>query len=204
MSGIEPQTLVAGTAQTRPSTRDRIVAAGFRLFLRHGFDGTGLSLILAATGLSKGAFYHYFPTKEALYREVIDNVFLKPVRNFDFDGFDAQSLKQSRSVLEAAYTELPGAVDAAGIDMARYFALFFEAFSRLEDFRTEMRSYYALLLKSLARRSYENHEIFPRIAENHALNVIAALEGKLFLSAVFGPEGAGPLISQSERAERKT
>ena len=50
----------ATEALPQPSTRDRIVAASFQLFLLHGFDGTGLSMILGATGLSKGAFYHYF------------------------------------------------------------------------------------------------------------------------------------------------
>ena len=178
-----------------PSTRDRIVAASFQLFLQHGFDGTGLSQILKATDLSKGAFYHYFASKDALYREVIENFFLKPVRNFDFDAFDTQGLRESRDVLSGAYTQLPGAVEAAGIDMARYFALFFEAFSRLEDFREEMRSYYARLLKSLAQRTYDQHEIFPKVAENHAINLVASFEGRLFLSAVFGTEGAGKLVA---------
>lgn len=196
MTEVAPDTAARETANgARPSTRDRIVAASFQLFLAHGFDGTGLSQILSATGLSKGAFYHYFPTKEALYREVIESFFLRPIRTFDFDAFDEQKLRDSRNVLAGAYTQLPGAVEAAGIDMARYFALFFEAFSRLDDFRNEMRSYYARLLKSLARRTYEQHEIFPRVAENHAVNVIASLEGRLFLNAVFGAEGMGPLVS---------
>jgi AcrR family transcriptional regulator len=178
-----------------PSTRDRLVAASFQLFLQHGFDGTGLSQILSATGLSKGAFYHYFPTKEALYHEVVENFFLKPIRTFDFAAFDTQNLRDSRNVLAEAYLQLPGAVKAAGIDMARYFALFFEAFSRLDDFRNEMRSYYAALLKSLAQRTYEQHEIFPKVAENHAINIIAALEGRLFLTAVFGADGMEPLVA---------
>jgi len=184
-----------------PTTRARIVAASFELFLRHGFDGTGLSQILDATGLSKGAFYHYFPSKDAVYLEVIEAFFLKPVRGFDFDGFDAQHLRDSRNILAGAYGELPGAVAAAGIDMARYFALFFEAFSRLDEFRDEMRSYYRALLGSLARRSYEEHEIVPSAAASHAINVIATLEGRLFLNAVFGAEGIGPLLSETKAAE---
>lgn len=181
-----------------PSTRDRIVAASFQLFLQHGFDGTGLSQILNATNLSKGAFYHYFPTKDALYREVVESFFLNPVRNFDFAQFDAQNLRDSRAVLVDAYKQLPGAVSAAGIDMARYFALFFEAFSRLDDFRAEMQSYYRALLKSLAKRTYAQSEILPVIAENHAVNVIATLEGRLFLNAVFGADGMGPLLDRNE------
>ncbi len=196
----EPQsdeTVGKNGAVPHPSTRDRIVAASFQLFLQHGFDGTGLSQILGATGLSKGAFYHYFASKEALYREVIESFFLKPVRNFDFAAFEAQRVGDSRELLAAAYAELPDAAAAAGIDMARYFALFFEAFSRLDDFRDEMRSYYAMLLKSLAQRTYEQHEVFPKVAENHAVNIVAAFEGRLFLDAVFGVEGMGPLLEKA-------
>ncbi len=197
--GIKPDE----EAPPRSRTRDRIVAAGFELFLKHGFDGTGLSRILATTGLSKGAFYHYFDSKEALYREVVERFFSKQIRAFDFDAFDRQQLKDSRAVLTDAYGQLPGAVKAAGIDMARYFALFFEAFSRLEDFREETRAYYQDILKSLARRGYEQREILPRTAENHAVNVIASLEGRLFLEAIFGAGGIGPLLEREEIAERQ-
>ena len=41
----------------------------------------------------------------------------------------------------------------------------------------------------------------PKAAEAHALNVIAALEGKLFLDAVFGADGVGTLIAAKDAAE---
>ena len=204
MTGHNPEkdTEDAGAAQ-HGTTRDRIVSASFELFLRHGFDGTGLSQILKETGLSKGAFYHYFASKEALYREVIESFFLAPIRRFDIASFDAQIVRQSREELADAYEELPIAVKAAGIDMARYFALFFEAFSRLEEFRDEMRAYYLALLKSLARRTYEQHEIVPKAAEIHAVNIIAAFEGRLFLDAIFGIEGMEPLIATNPEMDEQ-
>jgi len=39
-------------------------AAG--LFLRHGFDNVSLNDLIADAGVSKGAFYHWFPSKDAL------------------------------------------------------------------------------------------------------------------------------------------
>jgi AcrR family transcriptional regulator len=167
-----------------PSTRDRIVSAAFELFLAHGYDGTGLNQILEASGLSKGGFYHHFSTKEEVYREVVENFFLKPMLAFDFSAVENQPLKDSRDLLAAAYEQLPEAVSAAGVDMARYFALFFESLSRLDDFRAQVRDYYAHLLNALAKRAYEEHEIFEKVADAHARNMIGALEGKLFLKAV--------------------
>ncbi len=39
-------------------------AAG--LFLRHGYDNVSLNGLIADAGVSKGAFYHWFPSKDAL------------------------------------------------------------------------------------------------------------------------------------------
>jgi AcrR family transcriptional regulator len=39
-------------------------AAG--LFLRHGYDNVSLNDLIADAGVSKGAFYHWFPSKDAL------------------------------------------------------------------------------------------------------------------------------------------
>jgi AcrR family transcriptional regulator len=36
------------------------------LFLRHGYDNVSLNDLIADAGVSKGAFYHWFPSKEAL------------------------------------------------------------------------------------------------------------------------------------------
>jgi len=36
------------------------------LFLRHGYDNVSLNDLIADAGVSKGAFYHWFPSKQAL------------------------------------------------------------------------------------------------------------------------------------------
>lgn len=52
-------------------TRERILAAATDLIHAQGFKETGLSDILAASGVPKGSFYHYFPSKEDLGRELL-------------------------------------------------------------------------------------------------------------------------------------
>jgi AcrR family transcriptional regulator len=42
------------------------------LFLTRGYDRTSLNDAIAEAGSSKGAFYHYFPSKEALLEAVAD------------------------------------------------------------------------------------------------------------------------------------
>lgn len=55
-------------------TRDTILDAAFQEIYRHGFQAASLNNILARTGLTKGALYHHFPTKDALGFAVIDEV----------------------------------------------------------------------------------------------------------------------------------
>jgi AcrR family transcriptional regulator len=44
--------------------RNEILAVALRLFVRHGYDATTVNAIIDAVGLSKGAFYHHFESKE--------------------------------------------------------------------------------------------------------------------------------------------
>lgn len=72
------------------------------------------------------------------------------------------------------------------MDMARYFAVFFEAISRLPDFRASVQSYYLTLIEVLTNRTYDEREVFPKVAEVHSRNVVATLEGRLLLNAILG------------------
>ncbi len=54
------------------TARERILKAGAELMHRKGYQGTGLTEILAAAGTPKGSFYHYFPSKEAFGLAVLE------------------------------------------------------------------------------------------------------------------------------------
>ncbi|NGM20969.1 TetR family transcriptional regulator [Roseomonas stagni] len=53
-------------------TRERLVRAGVAILTEKGFASVGLEEILAATGIPKGSFYHYFPGKDAFGLALID------------------------------------------------------------------------------------------------------------------------------------
>jgi AcrR family transcriptional regulator len=53
------------------STRARIVRVSADLFARQGYHGTGLTDLLAATGLGKGGFYHHITSKDDLLLEIM-------------------------------------------------------------------------------------------------------------------------------------
>jgi AcrR family transcriptional regulator len=53
------------------STRDRILAAAQNLFARHGFAGVSMPAIAKACGITAGAIYKHFESKDDLFFEVV-------------------------------------------------------------------------------------------------------------------------------------
>jgi TetR/AcrR family transcriptional regulator, transcriptional repressor of aconitase len=52
------------TQQYRDARRDQILSAARRCFLRDGFHATSMQDLFAEAGLSAGAVYRYFASKE--------------------------------------------------------------------------------------------------------------------------------------------
>lgn len=59
---------------TETATRDRILSAAVDVFARKGYHGTGVEDIVQASGTSKGAFYHYFPSKQKIFVTLMDDL----------------------------------------------------------------------------------------------------------------------------------
>ncbi|WP_424191746.1 TetR family transcriptional regulator C-terminal domain-containing protein [Ampullimonas aquatilis] len=54
-------------------TRQVILQSATEIFLQKGYNGCGLNEILAAANVPKGSFYHYFESKEALAKAVLED-----------------------------------------------------------------------------------------------------------------------------------
>jgi AcrR family transcriptional regulator len=55
-------------------TRREIVDAAMKLFAERGYAGVSIEAVLAACGISRGALYHHFASKEALFEAVFEAV----------------------------------------------------------------------------------------------------------------------------------
>ena len=53
-------------------TQTQIMSAAMDLFCRSGYDAASVAEICKAAGVSKGAFYHHFPSKKALFLALTD------------------------------------------------------------------------------------------------------------------------------------
>jgi AcrR family transcriptional regulator len=63
-----------GRAEAGSATRDRIIATARKLFTERGYEGTSTESVLAESGVSRGALYHHFDNKRALFAAVLDAV----------------------------------------------------------------------------------------------------------------------------------
>ncbi|WP_280429147.1 TetR/AcrR family transcriptional regulator [Nocardia brasiliensis] len=60
--------------QQREETRRALLHTSRRLFAAKGYGAVGLSEIVMATGVTKGALYHHFDSKAALFGAVLEQV----------------------------------------------------------------------------------------------------------------------------------
>jgi AcrR family transcriptional regulator len=56
------------------ATRATLIEVATELFSVHGYDGTAIPDVLRAAGVSRGALYHHFESKEALFEAVLESV----------------------------------------------------------------------------------------------------------------------------------
>jgi AcrR family transcriptional regulator len=59
-------------AEKGEATRRRLVETATRLFAERGYEDTPVELVLAEAGVSRGALYHHFASKEALFEAALD------------------------------------------------------------------------------------------------------------------------------------
>jgi len=75
--------MMATQAERREKTRAAIVNAAKRIFGERGFAATTIDDIAARADVAKGAVYHHFPTKEALFEAVFEQVSIELVVDLD-------------------------------------------------------------------------------------------------------------------------
>lgn len=69
---VQPHT--DGRISRGRTTRDRLLVAAREHFGSAGYEATSIDTVLTAAGVARGALYHHFASKEALFDAVLDQV----------------------------------------------------------------------------------------------------------------------------------
>jgi AcrR family transcriptional regulator len=123
-------------------TKELILKTSFKLFLQKSFKEVTMNEIVEKTGMSKGAFYHYFKSKEELFEEVVNQYYFSDL-SLQYEKLDKSSLLRfCDEYLEmvknfSAWEMLSDGDDQTKLTM-NYYVLIFDALKILPDFSQKM------------------------------------------------------------------
>ena len=125
-------------------SKTHIITIASKLFLQKSFKEVTMKEIVEKTGLSKGAFYHYFKSKEHLLEEVLD-FFFTEVLVHDYDKYSTESFHKffhdhsngAETLVKNYFEKFKGNESESEFSM-NYFSLVFDAIKLFPKFREIM------------------------------------------------------------------
>ena len=173
--------------QKSEETRNRILKAAEECFARYGYDSTGVAEICATAAVSKGAMYHHFPSKQAIFVEMFENWMRGFVgemeRIRDSAGSIPEALlrmvKMSGLIFQTAAGQLP---------------LFIEFLTKAsrdpETWKATIAPYkfFRTFFSDLIRRGIEE-ESLREVDPERTAQIIVSYGAGLVMQGVFDPEG---------------
>jgi TetR/AcrR family transcriptional regulator, transcriptional repressor for nem operon len=151
----------------------KILKVTFTLFLQKNFKEVTMQEIVEKTGMSKGAFYHYFESKEQLFAEVIEMFFVtipttiqRPINDSSLSVFYHDYLANASQV----YAMLGKTMKDAHVDISNFISLQMDALKRLPDFREKTKTINAEIIKTwmnVIKSAKERGEIKTIMSDEH-------------------------------------
>ncbi len=177
---------------TRPDVskdrKEQILGAATRVFSRLGFQKARMDDIVEASGLSKGALYWYFASKDDLIVSLLDRMFGGSVVQLEAAvNADGPVPAQLRQLVESILDEVIRSKSLLPITYE-----FYVVAMRSKTVRKYISAYYVRYRDRLSRlieRGQERGELREELdPEVSALGLLALVEG-LILVWVINPEG---------------
>ena len=175
-------------------TKEYIMDVALKLFLQKNFKEVTMKEIVEKTGLSKGAFYHYFKSKEKFFLEVINN-FFSSVMNFDFDDYSKESLHQfyldctnKLDKLKIRSHENKAETEKSFFNM-NFFFLIFDALKLFPEFRKKMEDYHKREINTwinVIKHAKETGEIKSSMSNKHIAMIFIHTGDGISMNLVLG------------------
>jgi AcrR family transcriptional regulator len=164
-------------------TKEHIIQVTSLLFLQKNFKEVTMKEIVDRTGLSKGAFYHYFTSKEHLFQEVLDYFFQSISHNYEsyskesfrqyYKDYITDTIELSRQYLQRFSQEM----NEISLTM-NYFTLIFDALKLFPDFREKIVLGFQVELdhwEAAVRRSRQSGEIRSSLSDREIAEIFMYL-----------------------------
>jgi AcrR family transcriptional regulator len=173
--------------QRSEETRANILDAALRRFALSGYDAASVDDICTDAGVSKGAFYHHFPTKQAVFLALLDGWLI--TIDAGLDSFRQPTIPETFVKM----TQLLPVIFAAADERMPMFLEFWTQASRDETVwdatiapYRHYRDHFAKLVEDGIAEGSLKEDIDPQAAAQ----VILSLAVGLFLQGVLDSKGA--------------
>lgn len=166
-------------------TRQKLLQAAFTEIYRNGFQAASLTQILADTGLTKGALYHYFSDKKTLGLAVVDEMIRPYMTAMMFDPLaeTRQPLATMQSLLAAKAAEDDPQIVALGCPLNNLMQEMSPVDERFRLLLNNIFQDWVAVVSEALTRGKKSGEVRKNVdAAQTAFFIVSALEGCVGMS----------------------
>jgi AcrR family transcriptional regulator len=164
--------------------KDQIIEAATKVFTKHGFSNARMDDIVAESGLSKGALYWYFDSKDAIIVSILDQIF----------DYETAHVREILEIENSAQAKLEVFVDTTIRDIEKIKPLmpilfdFWSLSVRKKTIKLAIKRYYQNFLdmiEPIIEQGIEQGEFRRVDVKQTTLTIGAAFEGTILMWAYF-------------------
>ena len=172
--------------QRSEETRLHLLEAATRLFSQQGYDASSVAEICALAGVSKGAFYHHFESKQALFLALLEEWLTHLDAAFAVVRQDTEHVPQA--VVRMA--DMAGSVlVSSGVHLSIMLEFWMQAYRDPQVWNATSAPYqrYQQYFASMVEEGIRQGSLSP-VDPQLAARVLVSLSMGLLLQAVFDPK----------------
>lgn len=172
------------------NTREKILSEAFKLFLKRGYNGVSMNDLVKSSGLSKGAFYHYFAGKEELFCEAVTGSFFPEMGETSFEPSVTSTLEENLVAIVRfkadIFKKMQKRTGIKSFDSG-YFTLIFDGVNRSAAFRDALKlagSAEETMLKKVFKQAKLNGELVTSLKAGELAHMYSSMLDGMELHAV--------------------
>ena len=167
-------------------TRSRILGSAIKLFSARGFNAASVDDICKDAGISKGAFYHHFESKQALFLALLD-VWLQTIDN----AIEASKDKTVPETFMLITEAFPFIFETAGEGLPMFLEFWLQASRDEKIWQASIAPYrrYQKHFTSLIKKGVDEGS-FVKVDPELTARMIVSMAMGLLLQSLLDPKGA--------------
>jgi len=181
----------------RIQTKNNILKAAAECFAEYGFEVTDVNKICKKVGLTKGAFYHHFSSKQDLFLELLDGWIDKAANQLDSARLDS---KDTLKILISITEKIQPVFEEVDSQLPIFLGLYIKAIREPELKKFVMKLYQKFLdfFTDIIEKGIKEGSIKQVCAED-AAKILFSIAIGLIMQGLLNPQGAewGDLAKKS-------